>query len=285
MLRIRRVGSADLELFGRASQRRRLHDSGPASDVSAPPTRRRVASPTMLRRIVLLAVVPFGLASCALPSFGAPDPATEQGREVFDLYRAFAAAAAGVGVFVTVLLVYVIIRYRRRPDQDPGEVPSQKPYNVPIEVLYTAVPLLIVAVLFVFSVRTEDRVSAETDRPDLVVDVTGFQWQWQFTYVDAGLTVTGAPESGIPELVLPAERTTRLELRTTDVIHSFWVPDFLVKRDMIPGIDNAIDVTPTELGTFDGVCAEYCGLDHGRMRFSVRVLPPDEFDEWLEAAS
>lgn len=238
----------------------------------------------MLRRIGLLTTASLGLAACSLPSFGAPDPATEQGREVFDLYRAFAAAATGVGVFVTVLLVYVVVRYRRRPHHD-DTVPSQKPYNVPVEVIYTAVPLLIVAVLFVFSVRTEDRVSAETDSPDLVVDVVGFQWQWQFSYVDSGITVTGAPETGIPELVLPAERTTRLELRTTDVIHSFWVPDFLVKRDMIPGVDNAIDVTPTEVGTFDGVCAEYCGLDHGRMRFSVRVLPPDEFDEWLEAAS
>lgn len=238
----------------------------------------------MLRRIGLLVAVSLGLASCGLPSFGAPDPASEQGREVFDLYRAFAAAATGVGVFVTVLLVYVVVRYRRRPGGDPDGLPSQKPYNIPVEVAYTAIPLLIVAVLFVFSVRTEDRVSAETDAPDLVVDVTGFQWQWQFDYVDAGVTVIGASESGLPELVLPVGRTTRLELRTTDVIHSFWVPDFLVKRDMIPGVDNAIDVTPTEVGTFDGVCAEYCGLDHGRMRFSVRVLPGEQFDEWLATA-
>ena len=232
----------------------------------------------MLRRISLLAITTLGLSACELPSFGAPDPASEQGREVFDLYRAFAAAAAGVGVFVTVLLVYVVIRYRRRSD----DIPSQKPYNVPVEVVYTAIPLLIVVVLFVFSVRTEDRVSAETDSPDLVVDIVGFQWQWQFGYVDEGIVVTGSPETGIPELVLPEGRTTRLELRTTDVNHSFWVPQFLVKRDLIPGIDNAIDVTPTEVGTFDGVCAEYCGLDHGRMRFSVRVLPADEFDRWID---
>lgn len=232
----------------------------------------------MLRRITLLAVVSLGMSACELPSFGAPDPASEQGREVFDLYRGFAAAATGVGVFVIVLLAYVVIRYRRRSD----EIPSQKPYNVPVEIVYTAIPLLIVAVLFVLSVRTEDRVSAETDAPDLVVDVVGFQWQWQFGYVDEGVVVTGSPETGIPELVLPEGRTTRLELRTTDVNHSFWVPQFLVKRDLIPGIDNAIDVTPTETGTFDGVCAEYCGLDHGRMRFSVRVLPAGEFDRWLE---
>ncbi len=236
----------------------------------------------MHRRIALLAVIALGLSSCALPSFGAPSPATEQGREVYDLYRWFAAVATGVGVFVTVLLVYVVVRFRRRSDDT---IPSQKPYNIPVEVFYTAVPLVIVSVLFVFSVRTEDRVSAESDQPDLVVDVTGFQWQWQFTYLDADRTITGSPEQGLPELVLPLGRTTRLELRTADVIHSFWVPDFLVKRDMIPGVDNAIDVTPTAVGTFDGVCAEYCGLDHGRMRFLVRVLPADEFDDWLADAT
>ncbi len=232
----------------------------------------------MLRRIILLAVISLGLTSCSLPSFGAPDPASEQGREVFDLYRWFAAAATGVGVFVTILLVYVVIRFRRRSD----EIPSQKPYNIPVEIVYTAIPLLIVSVLFVFSVRTEDKVSAETDEPDLVVDVAGFQWQWQFTYFDGAVVETGGPERGIPELVLPVDQTTRLELRTTDVIHSFWVPDFLVKRDLIPGVDNAIDVTPTEVGSFDGVCAEYCGLDHGRMRFSVRVLSSDDWQTWMD---
>ncbi len=235
----------------------------------------------MLRRIALLAVVPLGLAACELPSFGAPDPASEQGREVFDLYRWFAAAATGVGVFVTVLLVYVVVRFRRRSEA----IPSQEPYNIPVEVVYTVVPLLIVSMLFVFSVRTEDQVSAESDDPDLVVDVIGFQWQWQFGYVDAAYTVTGSPEGGIPELVLPVGRTTRLQLLTTDVIHSFWVPEFLVKRDLIPGVDNAIDVTPTEVGVFDGVCAEFCGLDHGRMRFSVQVVSGDDFDAWLAERS
>ena len=111
--------------------------------------------------------------------------------------------------------------------------------------------------------------NATVDQPDLVVEVVGFQWQWQFTYADSGIVVTGTPDGGLPVLVLPVDRTTRLDLRTTDVNHSFWVPRFLNKRDLIPGVDNAIDVTPTETGTYDGVCAEFCGLDHGRMRFAV----------------
>ncbi|MGK2930981.1 MAG: cytochrome c oxidase subunit II, partial [Acidimicrobiales bacterium] len=199
----------------------------------------------MQRRIPLLAVASLGLGACSLPSMGAPSPASEQGGEIYDLYRWYTAIAAGVGVFVTVLLVYVVLRYRRRDDV----IPSQKQYNVPIEVVYTVTPLLIVAGLFAFSVRTEDRVNATADDPDLVVDVTGFQWQWQFSYPDSGIVVTGTPEGGIPELVLPAERTSRLNLVTTDVNHNFWVPQFLNKRDLIPGVDNAIDITPTETGT------------------------------------
>ncbi len=232
----------------------------------------------MLRRILLLAVASLGLGACSLPSMGAPSPASEQGGEIYDLYRVYTAIAAGVGVFVTSLLVFVVVRYRRRDDV----IPRQKQYNVPIEVLYTVTPLLLVIGLFVFSVRTEERVNDTVDDPDLVVDVTGFQWQWQFSYPDSGIVITGTPEGGIPELVLPADRTSRLNLVTTDVNHNFWVPQFLNKRDLIPGVDNAIDITPTETGTYDGYCAEFCGLDHGRMRFDVTVMEPDDFDDWVQ---
>lgn len=233
-----------------------------------------------MRRVAPLAVLTFLLGSCELPSFGAPDPASEQGEQIHDLWRAFAAAAVGVGVFVTVLLVYVVVRYRRRDDDMPG----QRPYNIPIEVVYTVTPLLIVGVLFAFSVATQLDLDDLDDDPDHRVEVLAFQWDWQFRYPDADVVVTGTPGE-VPELVLPAGRTTRLDLQTSDVIHSFWVPRFLSKRDMIPGVDNEIDVTPTEVGTFDGVCAEFCGIDHARMRFSVRVVAPDDFDAWLDDAN
>lgn len=235
----------------------------------------------MQRRILLLATVPVGLGACGGASLGAPSPASEQGEDVYDLYRWYAALAVGVGVFVTVLLVFVVVRYRRRDD----EVPRQTQYNIPVEVIYTITPLLIVAGLFFFSVRTEGRVGATSDDPDITVEVTGFQWQWQFTYPESGIVVTGTPEGGLPELVLPAGRTVRLDLRTTDVIHNFWVPRFLNKRDLIPGVDNVLDITPTEPGTFEGFCAEFCGLDHGRMRFTVTVMEGDDFDAWLETTA
>jgi cytochrome c oxidase subunit 2 len=232
-----------------------------------------------MRRAAPLALLTLLLAGCELPSFGAPDPASEQGERIDDLWRAFAAAAVGVGVFVTVLLVYVVVRFRRRSD----EVPGQKPYNIPVEVLYTVTPLLVVGVLFAFSVTTQLELDDRSEDPDLRVDVLAFQWQWQFRYPDQDVVVTGTADED-PELVLPVGRTTRLDLRTADVIHNFWVPRFFEKRDMIPGVDNEIDVTPTDVGVHQGVCAEFCGIDHARMRFTVRVVSQDEFDGWLAEA-
>ena len=234
----------------------------------------------MPRRLLPLAISAVLLGGCELPSLGAPDPASEQGERIHDLWRAFAAAAVGVGVFVTVLLVYVIVRYRRRDD----EIPDQRPYNIPIEVIYTVTPLLIVAVLFTFSVATQLELDDRSEDPDLRVEVVAFQWDWQFRYPDDEVVVTGTPGE-MAELVLPVGRTTRLALQTTDVIHSFWVPRFLSKRDMIPGVDNEMDVTPTRVGVYEGVCAESCGIDHARMRFRVRVLEGADFDAWLADAT
>ena len=117
--------------------------------------------------------------------------------------------------------------------------------------------------LFAFTLVAQERIVDVDDDPDLVVDVTGFEWSWQFDYPDDGVTVTGTPEQP-PELVLPVGRTVRMNLRTEDVIHSFWVPEFLGKRDLIPRVDNEIDVTSPRKGTWTGRCAEYCGLDHWR---------------------
>ena len=209
-------------------------------------------------------------------SFGLPDPATEQAAEIQTLWRIYVIAALAVGVLVWGLILWTAIRYRRRSD----EVPSQRQYFTKLEVTYTVVPLVIVAVLFGLTLRTQDRVVDLDPDPDLVVEIVGFQWQWQFRYLDAGVVIAGTPDD-LPELVLPAERTVRLRLVSNDVIHSFWVPNFLEKRDLIPGIDNRIDLDIEEPGVWDGRCAEYCGLDHWKMSFTARALPPDEFDEWL----
>jgi cytochrome c oxidase subunit 2 len=229
------------------------------------------------RRLLLVAGVLLTAAACDVPSFGAPEPASKEGRHVLTLWQGFFIAAMVVGALVLGLITYALIRFRRRDDT----IPSQKPYNIKWEIMYTVTPIIVVAVLFGFSVSTQNKVDRLVDKPDVVIDVTGYQWGWQFAYRDRDVTVNGSGEQQPPELVLPVGETVRFVLRTNDVNHSFWVPAFLEKRDLIAGIDNQIDITPDRVGTFDGRCAEYCGLDHWRMSFTVRVLDQAGFDDWV----
>jgi cytochrome c oxidase subunit 2 len=219
-------------------------------------------------------------SGCDLPTFGSRHSITEQGDHTMALWQGFFLAACAVGLLVFGLLAFVTIRYRRRDDA----IPSQRADNLRIEAAYVITPIVIVAVLFGVSVATANAIDASAGRPDLVVDVTGYQWGWRFHYPGRGVTIAGSGVEAPPVLVLPEGRTTRLVLRTTDVNHSFWVPSFLQKRDLIQGVDNAIEVTPTKTGTYDGRCAEYCGLDHWQMSFVLRVVPPDDFDAALRAA-
>jgi cytochrome c oxidase subunit II len=215
-----------------------------------------------------------------------PAPLTDRAETVSDVWRTFLPLAAGVLGLVVVLVLYVAIRFRRRDDR----LPPQTRYRPAIEVAYTVVPLLVVIVLFAVTVRTISTVDATVADPDLVVDVEGFQWQWRFTYPDSGVVVTGDDPEAVPvgelkppELVLPAGATVRFNLSSRDVIHSFWVPGFLFKRDAIPGSPTSFDVTVTdEPGVHPGgACAEFCGLYHARMLFTVRIVEPTEFDRWL----
>ena len=258
---------------------------GTAIGCGAATTVARVRLSSRPWRLIALATLVLA-AGCS--RFGAPDPASEQGDSILALWRGFFIAALFVGALVWGLLIYVLLRYRRGKvgggdgDGDPGadEIPDQSAYNIPLEVFYTAVPVVAVAVLFAFSWVTERHVNALDDHPAVKVEVVGFQWSWEFRYTDDDVVITGEPGQP-PELVVPVDQPTQLKLVSTDVAHSFWVPDFLSKRDLIPGVDNTIDITPTRTGTFQGRCAEYCGLDHWRMYYSVRVVTQDEYDAWI----
>lgn len=235
-----------------------------------------------LMAVLLALVIGAVVRGAGLPSFGMPAPVTEAGDRTRTLWQILFSAAVGVGVLVWGLIAWSVVRYRRR---DGDEIPDQDGYNIPVEVLYTVLPIIAVFAIFVATVLVQRENTGLSTQPDVVVEVTGFQWQWRFAYPGEGVTITGTSEPGsLPEIVLPVDRTIRFELVSTDVIHSFWVPRFLTKRDLIPGIDNAIDVHPTETGTYDGRCAEYCGLDHARMGFVVRVVSEGEYERWLETA-
>jgi cytochrome c oxidase subunit II len=203
-------------------------------------------------------------------------PLTDEARDMDQLWDVFVAIAVAISVLVVVLVVWCVVRYRRRDER----LPRQVHHNIAIEVTYTVVPLLIVVGLFVATFVSVRAIEAE-EEPDLVVGVTGFQWQWRFDYPDDGVVVIGT-ERAAPQLVLPADSTVRFRLTAVDVIHSFWVPGFRYKRDLWPGEVQEFDVAVDDrTGTYDGACAEFCGLDHASMRFTVRVVEQDEFERWI----
>jgi cytochrome c oxidase subunit II len=171
-------------------------------------------------------------------------------------------------------------------------LPRQTAYNLPLEIVYTIIPFVIIAVLFFYTVVVQNRVQERSDDPDLTVAVNAFKWNWQFVYpetADEGgepVDTIGTSEE-IPILVLPTGQDIRFELASADVIHSFWVPEFLFKLDIIPGNengrDNAFEVLVEEEGAYVGRCAELCGTYHAFMNFEVRAVSPDAFEDYIDA--
>lgn len=233
-----------------------------------------------------------GLTGCSeaaqygwLPS--TPDT-TNHTDEVIELWVNSWIAALAIGVITWALIIWCLVAYRRRKNETG--FPRQISYNLPLEVLYVTIPLFMIMVFFYFTDTEQREINARDDNPDVIVDVRGKQWSWDFNYVkankyDAGIQAHLDGEEGVPDtlptLYLPVNQSVELQLNSRDVIHSFWVPAFLQKKDMIPGKTNYITLTPTREGTFDGKCAELCGEYHSEMLFKVKVVDQAEFEEHL----
>ena len=221
--------------------------------------------------VLALLAVALALGACTAP------PATVEADRVQGLYNLFLIAAAVVFVVVAGLIGWNIVRYRARGDDS---LPVQTSTNLLLELIWWALPTLLVIGLFVASAAVLNSNDARHPGAPIRVKVEGFQWAWRFTYLDSKVQLTGVPGSP-PELVLPVGETVDFELVSDDVIHSFFIPAFLVKRDTIPGIDNHLELTVKRAGTFSGQCAEFCGLLHDQMLFSVRAVSAAEFASWL----
>ncbi len=213
---------------------------------------------------------------------------------IMDLWVNSWIAALIVGVITWGLMIWCMVAYRRRK----GTVgfPRQNSFNLPLEVFYLTIPLFMVLVFFYFTDRDQQAIDNRAEPADVVVDVRGKQWAWDFNYkkgdviredvheagVQAHLTGEAVDKEKLPTLYLPVNKSVDVELNARDVIHSFWVPAFLQKRDMIPGKTNYIRFTPTKEGTYDGKCAELCGEYHSEMLFRVKVVSDAEFQAHLE---
>jgi cytochrome c oxidase subunit 2 len=228
------------------------------------------------RLTVVTALLATTGAACS-SRFGAPEPATSQGARVLDLWRVLILTGIGLGALVVGLIAWSVVRYRRRE----GGHAAGFSENVRLELLYTAIPIMIVAVLFGITMGVQREVTHLRAEPDLRIEVTGFQWGWRFRYLTEGVTIVGTSNEP-PTMVLPIGATARLILRSPDVIHSFYVPEFLEKRDLIPGVENRIDITPSRLGRFGGLCAEFCGLQHANMTFAVEIVEPEDFQAFVQ---
>ncbi|WP_310297254.1 aa3-type cytochrome oxidase subunit II [Nocardioides marmoribigeumensis] len=215
-----------------------------------------------------------------------PEAASDRSNVMIEFWQWTWVAALVVGVLVWGLIFYSVIKFRRRSDD---EVPLQTRYNLPMEILYTVAPVIVVLVLFDYVVKVQDEVKAAPE-PDHIIKVVGQKWSWSFNYYkdDAiggqTVNVVGTPADP-PTLVLPVDEVVRFDLDSPDVIHSFWVAGFHYKEDVIPGKTNTFTLTPTRKGDYRGKCAELCGVYHSRMLFNVKIVSADEYDAYLKTLS
>jgi cytochrome c oxidase subunit 2 len=201
----------------------------------------------------------------------------------------------GVGLIAWGLMIWAMIVYRRRKGETG--LPVQLRYNMPIEIFFTVVPLIMIIGFFFFTARDEAAIEARFEKPDVSIQAFGKQWAWDFNYVNQNVYTSGiqvqpstdpaAPQgsidpASIPTLYLPVGKKVEIQLQARDVIHSFWVIDFLYKKDMIPGKTNYMSVIPERIGTFRGKCAELCGEFHSQMLFNVKVVSQADFDAYVQ---
>lgn len=231
----------------------------------------------------------------SLKRLAEPLPITKQATELHHLWIWAWVAAMSVGVIVWGLMFYVVVRYRRRSET---HVPVQTRYNLPIEVFYTIAPIMMVIVFFFFTVKTQDSIVETASNPSRTVTVVGQQWSWTFNYntkwsekdkkfvadsQGGDQVYEGGTTADRPTLWLVKGETVQFDLYSPDVVHSFWVPAFLYKMDVVPGRHNHFGVTPSRYGTFDGRCAEFCGVYHSRMLFNVKVVNQSQYDAHLKS--
>jgi cytochrome c oxidase subunit 2 len=265
----------------------------PAADnVTLPAARSRLASRVVRPAWLALSMVGLlFLTGCSaelvaqMKRLGFPPPASDRSPFILNLWIGTWIAAFAVGFIMWGLILWAANRYKTRH----AKMPPQNRYNLPMEIFYTIAPFIIIAVLFYYTVLAQNAVQKKVADPEVTVDVVGQKWSWTFNYKAADNPAVGQDvwEAGTinktPDLYLPAGKLIQFNLSSPDVIHSFWVPSFYEKLDVIPGRHNSLQLTPTTEGVFAGKCAELCGTYHSAMLFNVHVVSENDYNNYLRS--
>jgi len=231
-------------------------------------------------KLVLIAPLILVLTGCStVPGFGYKKGLSSVNDTSLTLWQGAWITAAVVGVFTAGLILWASIFHRKKSE----EFPKQTQYHIPIEVAYTIIPFIIVAVLFAYTARDESRITNKSPVGVMHnISVNAIQWSWQFTYPEAGpnATITGTPQQR-PVLYLPQGERVRLSLTSSDVVHGFWIPAFMIQLQNLPGVTNHLEFTANKLGDYPGRCNILCGRDHSLMQFTVRVVTPTQYQDYI----
>jgi len=233
-------------------------------------------------RALLLAPLVLMLTGCAQVSgLGFEEGLSSVNDISLSLWQGAWIAGGVVGVFTLILILWPAIFHRAHASK--GEFPKQTQYNVPVEVAYTIIPFIIVAVLFYFTAVKQNEIVEKTTTYAHEITVDGFQWSWQFGYPEAGpkALVTGTPANP-PTLVVPLGEKVRYTITSNDVVHGFWIPAFMIQMQNLPGVTNSLEFTASKLGSYPGRCNILCGRNHSQMLFTVKVVTPTEYKAYLE---
>jgi cytochrome c oxidase subunit II len=219
-----------------------------------------------------------------LKRLGLPPAASDRAPYMEHLWIGTWIAAGIVGLLVWGLIGWSVVRYRGRR----RGAPRQNRYNLPMEILYTIAPFIIIGVLFYYTILAQHGMLRAVPKPDVTIDVVGQKWSWTFNYKSAGDPAVGQDVwnagtiNQTPDLYLPVGKTVHFNLQSPDVIHSFWIPSFYTKLDVVPGRHNNFYATPTKEGVFAGKCAELCGTYHSAMLFNVHIVSEDDYHAYLK---
>ena len=240
-----------------------------------------------VRSLIVITPLAFLLGGCSFDSknisgMGFPKDVSSVNEISISLWQGAWIAAGVVGVFTLILILWPAVFHRAKVGQP--EFPKQTQYNIPVEILYTVIPFIIVAVLFYFTAVKENKIVDKTSPVKHEISVEGIQWSWQFAYPEAGenAVVTGTPAQP-PTLYLPQGEKVRFTLTANDVVHGFWIPAFMIQMQNLPGETNHLQFTANKLGEFPGRCNILCGRNHSQMLFKVKVVTPEQYQNYINS--